>query len=61
MGLSTTYTKVETDYLLQQLEQKTSYKYTDETLAGDIIKRVYINTGESVTIVTGKQIGRAHV
>ena len=48
MGLSTTYTKVETDYLLQQLEQKTSDKYTDETLAGDIIKRVDINTGENV-------------
>ena len=48
MALSTTYTKIETDYLLQQLEQKTSYKYTDETLAGDIIKRVDINTGENV-------------
>ena len=48
MGLSTTYTKTETDYLLQQLEQKTSDKYTDETLAGDIIKRVDINTGENV-------------
>lgn len=48
MGLTTTYTKVETDYLLQRLEQKTSDKYTDETLAGDIIKRVDINTGENV-------------
>lgn len=42
------YTRTEVDYLLQRLEQKTSDKYTDETLAGDIIKRVDINTGENV-------------
>ena len=49
MGLSTTYTKVETDYLLQQLE-KTSDKYNDESnsIANDIITFVDINTGENV-------------
>lgn len=48
MGLSTTYTKTETDFLLQQLEKKSEALYTDDTLAGDIIKRVDINTGENV-------------
>ena len=50
MGLSTTYTKTETDFLLQQLEEKTSDKYNDESnsIANDIIKRVDINTGENV-------------
>ena len=50
MGLSTTYTKVETDYLLQRLEQKTSDKYNDKynSIANDIIKFIDINTGENV-------------
>ena len=50
MGLSTTYTKTETDFLIQQLEEKTSDKYNDESnsIANDIIKRVDINTGENV-------------
>ena len=48
MGLSTTYTKTETDFLIQQLEKKSEALYTDDTLAGDIIKRVDINTGENV-------------
>ena len=48
MSLSTTYTKTETDFLIQQLEKKSEALYTDDTLAGDIIKRVDINTGENV-------------
>ena len=50
MGLSTTYTKTETDFLIRQLEEKTSDKYNDESnsIANDIIKRVDINTGENV-------------
>ena len=48
MGLSTTYTKTETNFLIQQLEKKSEALYTDDTLAGDIIKRVDINTGENV-------------
>ena len=48
MGLSTTYTKTETDFLIQQLEKKSEALYTDDTLAGDIIKRVDKNTGENV-------------
>ena len=48
MGLSTTYTKTETDFLIQQLEKKSEVLYTDDTLATDIIKRVDINTGENV-------------
>ena len=48
MGLSTTYTKTETDFLIQQLEKKSEALYTDDTLATDIIKRVDINTGENV-------------
>ena len=50
MGLSTTYTKTETDFLIQQLEEKTSDKYNDESnsIANDIIKFVDINTGENV-------------
>ena len=51
MGLSTTYTKTETDFLIQQLEEKTSDKYNDESnsIANDIIKFIDINTGENVT------------
>jgi len=48
MALSTTYTKAETDFLIQQLEKKSEALYTDDTLAGDIIKRVDINIGENV-------------
>ena len=50
MGLSTTYTKVETDFLIQQLEEKTFVKYNDESnsIANDIIKFIDINTGEDV-------------
>lgn len=50
MGLSTTYTKVETDFLIQQLEEKTSDKYNDQSnsIANDIIKFIDINTGENV-------------
>ena len=50
MGLSTTYTKVETDFLIQQLEEKASDKYNDESnsIANDIIKFIDINTGENV-------------
>ena len=50
MGLSTTYTKTETDFLIQQLEEKTSDKYNDEynSIANDIIKFIDINTGENV-------------
>ena len=50
MVLSTTYTKTETDFLIQQLEEKTSNKYNDESnsIANDIIKRVDKNTGENV-------------
>ena len=48
MGLSTTYTKAETDFLIQQLEKKSEALYTDNTLAGDILKRVDKNTGENV-------------
>lgn len=50
MGLSTTYTKVETDFLIQQLEEKTSNKYNDESnsTANDVIKFIDINTGEDV-------------
>ena len=50
MGLSTTYTKAETDFLIQQLEKKTSDKYNDEynSIANDIIKFIDINTGENV-------------
>ena len=50
MGLSTTYTKTETDFLIQQLEKKTSDKYNDESnsIANDIIKFIDINTGENV-------------
>ena len=48
MGLSITYTKTETDFLIQQLEKKSEALYTDDILAGDIIKRVDINTGENV-------------
>ena len=46
MGLSTTYTKAETDYLLQELRSETLYN--DDTLAGDILKRVDKITGEDV-------------
>lgn len=50
MPLSTTYTKVETDFLIQQLEEKTFAKYNDESnsIANDIIKFIDINTGEDV-------------
>ena len=50
MALSTTYTKTETDFLIQQLEKKTSDKYNDESnsIANDIIKFIDINTGENV-------------
>ena len=50
MGLSTTYTKTETDFLIQQLEEKASDKYNDESnsIANDIIKFIDINTGENV-------------
>lgn len=50
MSLSTTYTKVETDFLIQQLEEKASDKYNDESnsIANDIIKFIDINTGENV-------------
>jgi hypothetical protein len=50
MPLSTTYTKAETDYLLQKLEEKASDKYNDESnsIANDIIKFIDINTGENV-------------
>ena len=50
MGLSTTYTKTETDFLIQQLEEKTSDKYNDESnsIANDIIKFIDINSGETV-------------
>ena len=50
MGLSTTYTKTETDFLIQQLEEKTSDKYNDESnsISNDIIKFIDINTGEDV-------------
>ena len=50
MGLSTTYTKAETDFLIQKLEEKTSDKYNDEpnSIANDIIKFIDINTGENV-------------
>lgn len=50
MGLSTTYTKTETDFLIQQLEKKTSDKYNDESnsISNDIIKFIDINTGENV-------------
>ena len=50
MGLSTTYTKVETDFLIQQLEEKASDKYNNESnsIANDIIKFIDINTGENV-------------
>lgn len=50
MGLSTTYTKTETDFLIQRLEEKTSNKYNDEanSIANDIIKLIDINTGENV-------------
>ena len=50
MGLSTTYTKTETDFLIQKLEEKTSDKYNDEpnSIANDIIKFIDINTGENV-------------
>ena len=50
MGLSTTYTKTETDFLIQQLEEKTLDKYNDESnsIANDIIKFIDINTGENV-------------
>ena len=50
MGLSTTYTKVETDFLLQKLESELANEtpYTDETLAGDIIKRIDKKNGDNV-------------
>ena len=48
MGLSTTYTKTETDFLIQQLEKKTGL-YNDETLAGDIIQRIDLNSGRTIT------------
>lgn len=50
MGLSTTYTKTETDFLIQQLEEKISDKYNDESasISNDIIKFIDINTGEDV-------------
>ena len=50
MGLSTTYTKTETDFLIQQLEEKTFDKYNDESnsIANDIIKFIDVNTGEDV-------------
>ena len=50
MGLSTTYTKTETDFLIQQLEEKTVDKYNDESnsVASDVIKFIDKNTGESV-------------
>ena len=50
MGLSTTYTKAETDFLIQQLEEKASDKYNNESnsIANDIIKFIDINTGENV-------------
>ena len=50
MGLSTTYTKTETDFLIQQLEEKSSNKYNNESnsIANDIIKFIDINTGENV-------------
>ena len=50
MGLSTTYTKIETDFLIQQLEEKTFAKYNDESnsIPNDIIKFIDINTGENV-------------
>lgn len=50
MPLSTTYTKVETDFIIQQLEEKTSNKYNDEanSIANDIIKLIDINTGDNV-------------
>ena len=50
MGLSTTYTKTETDFLIQQLEEKISDKYNDESasIANDIIKFIDANTGENV-------------
>lgn len=46
MGLSTTYTKTETDFLLQKL--KPEDLYNDETLAGDIIKRIDKTSGDNV-------------
>ena len=51
MGLSTTYTKTETDFLIQQLEEKTVDKYNDESnsVASDVIKFIDKNTGENVT------------
>ena len=50
MVLSTTYTKVETDFLIQQLEEKTFAKYNNESnsIPNDIIKFIDINTGENV-------------
>ena len=48
MGLSTTYTKTETDFLIQQLEKKSEALYTDDTLARGILKRVDKKTGENV-------------
>ena len=50
MALSTTYTKTETDFLIQQLEEKISDKYNDESasIANDIIKFIDANTGENV-------------
>ena len=50
MGLSTTYTKAETDFLIQQLEEKASDKYNNESnsIANDVIKFIDINTGEDV-------------
>ena len=50
MGLSTTYTKTETDFLIQQLKEKTTDKYNDKSnsIANDIIKFIDTNTGENV-------------
>ena len=50
MGLSTTYTKTETDFLIQQLEEKTVDKYNDasNSVASDVIKFIDKNTGENV-------------
>ena len=53
MGLSTTYTKAETDFLIQQLEEKTSDKYNDESnsIANDIINFIDVNTGKDVNYI----------
>ena len=42
------YTKTETDFLIQKLEKKSEALYTDDTLAGDILKRVDKSTGENI-------------